>query len=75
MRKQDGVHVAMCSCKSSLDLQVLIKMPLGDDHQLCRRVERNAEGGFFQIFQENKWRLRKQKEAAAARRQTELSLL
>jgi len=74
MQKQDWVHVAMCSCKSSLDLQV-IETPLGDDHQLCRRAERNAEGGFFQIFQENKWRLRKQKEAAAVRRQTELSLL
>lgn len=42
---------------------------------LRRRAERNAEGGFFQIFQQNKWRLRKQKEAAAARRDKELSLL
>ena len=41
---------------------------------VCRRAERNAEGHFFQIFQENKWRLRKQKEAAAAQRDKELSL-
>ena len=41
----------------------------------CRRVDRNAEGGFFQIFQQNKWRLRKQKEAAAVQRQKEWSLL
>ncbi|CAK0785880.1 hypothetical protein CVIRNUC_009093 [Coccomyxa viridis] len=39
------------------------------------RVDRNAEGGFFQIFQQNKWRLRKQKEAAAVQRQKEWSLL
>ena len=41
---------------------------------MCRRAERNAEGGFYQIFQENKWRLRKQKEAAAAQRQKQLSI-
>ena len=39
-----------------------------------RRAERNAEGGFFKIFQQNKWRLRKQKEAAAAGRHKQLSL-
>ena len=32
----------------------------------CRSVERNEQGGFFQIFQVNKWRLRKAKEAVAA---------
>jgi hypothetical protein len=40
----------------------------------CRRVARNQDGGFYQIFQQNKWRLRKEREAAAARRQKELSL-
>eukprot|EP00884_Botryococcus_braunii_P003091 jgi/Botrbrau1/12783/Bobra.117_1s0002.1 len=30
-----------------------------------KRVERNAAGGFFAIFQQNKWRLKKAKEAAA----------
>ncbi|EIE19713.1 Metallo-dependent phosphatase [Coccomyxa subellipsoidea C-169] len=32
---------------------------------VTQRVERNLEGGFFQVFQQNKWRLRKQREAAA----------
>jgi len=30
---------------------------------LCRRVERNADGSFFQIFQHNKWKIRMEKEA------------
>ncbi|KAK9802059.1 hypothetical protein WJX73_008858 [Symbiochloris irregularis] len=31
-----------------------------------RRAQRNSEGGFYQIFQPNKWRLRKEREAQAA---------
>lgn len=30
------------------------------------RVERNAEGGFFRVFQTNKWAVRKAREAAEA---------
>lgn len=30
-------------------------------------MERNQAGGFFAIFQQNKWRLKKAKEAAAAK--------
>lgn len=33
--------------------------------RVTQRVDRNQEGGFFQVFQQNKWRLRKQREAAA----------
>ena len=25
---------------------------------VCRRFERNAEGGFFRVFQQNKWKKR-----------------
>ncbi|KAK9806310.1 hypothetical protein WJX72_009584 [[Myrmecia] bisecta] len=36
--------------------------------ELIRRVERNAKGGFFTIFQHNKWRLRKEQEQREAAR-------
>lgn len=34
--------------------------------EVVQRVERNQQGGFFVVFQPNKWRLRKAKEAAEA---------
>ena len=54
---------------------IVILMASQKKFDSCRRVDRNAEGGFFQIFQQNKWRLRKQKEATAVQRQKEWSLL
>ena len=38
------------------------------DGEVTQRTERNAEGGFYQIFQANKWVARRAKEAEAARR-------
>jgi 3',5'-cyclic AMP phosphodiesterase CpdA len=39
----------------------------GADGSEVERVARNEQGGFFRIFQPNKWRLKKEKEAAEKR--------
>ena len=44
---------------------VAVEMVDRDAGAVVERVEKNNEGRFFQIFQPNKWRLRKQKEAEA----------
>lgn len=40
---------------------------LDSSGEIVRRAERNSHGTFFQIFQPNKWVLRKQKESAEAK--------
>jgi hypothetical protein len=37
-------------------------------------VARNEQGGFWQVFQHNKWRLRKAREAAAAAQQRSVAV-
>lgn len=39
---------------------------VGADGELHQRLKRNHEGGFFQVYQHNKWVARKKKEAAEA---------
>jgi hypothetical protein len=63
----------MCCCSKMClsGFGYLIVLPGGVDDSMidlilspmCRRVQRNSDGGFFQIFQHNKWRIRKEREA------------
>jgi hypothetical protein len=43
---------------------VAVEVVDGSSGEVVQRVGRNPEGGFYQIFQINKWRARKAKEAA-----------
>lgn len=50
-----------------------VEMVDSDANQVLEYVERNSEGKFYQIFQPNKWVIRKQKEAASAAAKAEMA--